>query len=117
MIPVIMISMELMDLTLMDLKTNLNVSLKQQSYYNAECGMLDGLKRYDCLSYDGFRISIYYINFSDYGVKFTLTNPKNSDYAKVKLSYVAQNNERVYTIESTGFYHDCINKNTYNFTK
>lgn len=105
-VPVIIIGGALLDFTLMDFKTSINTMNKQQTYYNAETGLLDALKRYQKLTYDIHKLSIYYMDLSSIQMLLKSSSPQNDNYVKVKVSYV-WDGIRTYSIESTGYYKEC----------
>ena len=105
-VPVMIIGGALMDFTLMDFKTSINIVNKQQTYYNAESGLLDALKRYTELTYDIHKLSIYYMDLSSIQMLLKFNLPQKDNYVKVKIAYILDG-IRTYRIESTGYYKGC----------
>lgn len=108
MIPVMLISLALLDLVATDYMTNINIEAKAQTLYNAETGIEDGLDRYKYITYDGFRMSKYYLDFQSDKMQYTLVDPNDNDYAKVEVSYNNIKNNRIYRIKAIGIYKGCI---------
>jgi Tfp pilus assembly protein PilX len=103
---VMMICGALLDSTLMDYKTSINLVDKQQTYYNAETGLLDALNRYKVLIYDIHKQAIYYMDLSSVQMFINQSLPQKDNYVKVKVTYV-WDSKRTYNIESTGYYKGC----------
>lgn len=116
-IPLMMISLALADMTIMDYKTNFNVVNKTQTYYNTECGVIDALKKYKFLNYDTYRECIYYFYFSGENILFNDSRPLSKDYTRVKVSFSIWEDKKTYTIEATGYYNDCSNNITKNIVE
>lgn len=109
MLPVMLTLNIIMDLILTDLKTGCNVISKEQANYNSEIGLADALKRYSSLSYSDFRVSIYYLNFDNNTLQFSMTEPHDYNYVKVLISYANNGtNNRLYSIDSIGHFDGCV---------
>lgn len=104
MIPVMIISMALLDLTSTDCITNINIVNKAQTYYNSETGMLDGLKRYKNITYNRYNKSVYYLDFNNNQILFRVSQPSSMDYVKVEISYTNLDSKRNYNIKAIGIY-------------
>lgn len=104
MIPVMIISMALLELASTDYMTNINIVNKAQTYYNCETGIEDGLKRYKNITYDIHKESIYYLDFNNHQMLFRVNQPSDMDYVKIKISYINANNKKIYNIKAIGIY-------------
>ena len=113
-IPIMMISLDVVEMITMDYKTNSNVVDKAQTYYNSECGIVDASKKYKSLNYGSYRECTYYFSISDEDILFNVSKPRCMDYTKVKVSYNIWGSIKTYTIEATGYYNNCTNTITKN---
>lgn len=108
MIPVMLISLALLELVSTDYMSNINIEAKAQTFYNAETGIEDGVNSYKYIAYDGFRMSKYYLDLQNDKMQYTLSPPNDNDYVKVEVSYNNIKKNRVYSIKATGIYKGCI---------
>jgi hypothetical protein len=107
----------LISIVIVDFKAEGNIVSKEQANYNSYIGLCDGLKRYSSLSYSGFRIAIYYLNYENENISFCLTEPVCKDYTKVKVSFINSGAMRVYTLDSIGYFNGCVKENLKKFSK
>jgi hypothetical protein len=97
----------LINIVMTDYKAGANIVSKEQANYNSEIGICDSFKRYSYLSYSGFRIAIYYLNYENQNISFSLASPVSDDYVKIKVSYINANGLREYTLDSIGYFYGC----------
>jgi hypothetical protein len=116
MLPVLLVLNVLVSMMVTDFKAGCNMVSKEQANYNSYIGLYDGLKRYSSLAYSGFRISIYYLDYENDKVSFSLTEPVCKDYAKIKVSYVNSGSSRTYTLDSIGYFNGCVKENLKKFS-
>lgn len=98
MIPVMLISISLLEISNINFKIAINVISSRQAQYNAEAGLIYGIKKLDAHSYDE-SFSQYnsekYIIFDN---KITAFDSKN--YSETYISYF----NNIFTVTSRGYY-------------
>lgn len=107
MIPVMMVSLSLIDISITNLKTSSNILAKQQACYNAEAGVSYGLKLIKSLNYPETLKRTYYLSFDNCSVEILDTKINDDSIAEVKISSQASGNKIEYTISSTGKFMGC----------
>jgi Tfp pilus assembly protein PilX len=98
MIPVMLISISLMEISNINFKIGNNVISSRQALYNAEAGLIYGLKKLEINSYNE--------NFSQYNnEKYIIFDNRTSisnsqNYSETYISYF----NNIFTITSSGYY-------------
>lgn len=102
MVPVMLISISLMEISNINFKIGNNVISSRQALYNAEAGLIYGIKKLELNSFDG--------GFSQYNnEKFIIFDNKTSisdsqNYSETYISYF----NNIFTITSRGYYRGFI---------
>ncbi len=98
MIPVMLISLSLMEISNINFKIGSNVISSRQALYNAEAGLIYGLKKLEKNNYNE-NISLY--NNEKYIIFDNKTSISNSwNYSETYISYF----NNIFTITSRGYY-------------
>jgi hypothetical protein len=84
-IPILLVCGTLLNIVLLDYKTNLNISKKQQAYNNAEAGRLDALNRLSIIDFSRNRYFTYYLRFEEGRTIYDTTTVESKDYVKVTI--------------------------------
>lgn len=103
-IPVMLFSFKMIDLTVIDYKIGTNIYIKQQALYNAEAGIEFAYKTLQEYNYPKSFNKTYYINMDENHIEILNRKAEWNSMAVVVISSKTQNSIIEYLIDSTGSY-------------
>jgi hypothetical protein len=112
-VPVTMLAINLLDLTLTDMKASLNTVNLQQAYYFSETGIENAANKIINLNYPNEFNETYYILFNEDTLTYSNSSSLSPTFVKVKITYKRRNGISKYTITSIG----SCNGSQYTLTK
>jgi hypothetical protein len=114
-VPVTLLSMQILDLTSTDFKVSNNIVNSQQAYYLAESGIDHATYKLKAMQYpEGYK-EIYYIYFNNTQIVISSNKPVSKDYTYVKISY--DQYKKYFTIDSTSYFLGCAQNITKQIAK
>lgn len=103
-LPVLFFCGVIIEIALMDFKSNVNITGKQQAYNNAEAGLLDAASRLDTMDFSKNITQTYYLSFSTGSVICEALPSNHNDNVKVSIRAYLYLNPIEYSITATGNY-------------
>jgi hypothetical protein len=101
-IPIMLVCSALLNIVLLDYKTNINISKKQQAYNNAEAGRLDAFTRLSTIDFRKDRNFTYYLRFGEGCAIYASTESESNDYVKVSIEANLAVIPKQYVIKTIG---------------